>query len=135
MANPTGVLETITATRTVRVDSDLSAKENYLVNLDTTDDLVANLAANATAGPLFVLREPVNGATDEAVSSIPLSGSIVRVKTGGAISAGDRLTANGSGVAIATTTANDHYAGFAMENGASGDEVLMLVVPGMVAAS
>jgi hypothetical protein len=131
---PSGIYETLTGTRTVRVDTDLSAAENHLVTLDGTDDLVVNLAAGATA-PMFVLMEGKDGSVTEDVSSIPLIGSIVRVKTAGNVTAGARLTSNGSGRAIATTTNRDHYAGIALENGSSGDEVLMVVSPGMVSAA
>lgn len=122
----TGIYEVVVATRTVRIDSNLLAKTNYLVTLDTTDDFVVNLAAAATA-PLFVLTEGTDGSSDEAVGTIALPGSIVRVLAGGAISAGDKITANGSGEGIATTTDKNHVAGVAMENAADADEFLMLV--------
>lgn len=133
MANPTGVYETIANTRTVRIDSDLSGKEGYLVTNDTTDDGVVNLAANAAAS-LHVLIEGVDGSNEEGVGTVALTGSVVKVKAGGAITAGAKITANASGEGIVTTTDTDNYAGIAKENAASGDLFLMEVVPGMVAA-
>lgn len=133
MANPTGVYEKIEGfTRTVRIDSDLSAKEKYLVTLDTTDDGVVNLAAGATA-PLHVLIEGADGSSNEAVGTVATPGAYVKVKAGGSISAGDKITSDGSGKGIATTTDTNHYAGTAWENAASGDEFIMEVAPGMVA--
>ena len=127
----TGIYETITAVRTVRIDSDLSAKTNYLVTLDGTDDLVVNLAAAATA-PVFVLIEGTNGSSSESVGTIALAGCIVRVKAGGGITAGDKITSHTNGTGIATTTDKQYVAGIAMENASSGDEFLMMVAPSQV---
>lgn len=133
MANPTGIYEKIEGfTRTVRIDSNLSAKEKYLVTLDTTDDAVANLASAATS-PVFVLVEGADGSSNEAVGTIALPGAIVKVKAGGTITAGAKITANASGLGIVTTTDTNNYAGIAWENAASGDEFLMIVSPGMIA--
>lgn len=134
MSNPTGTFETIVATRTVRIDSDLSEKARYLVNLDTTDDGVVNLAAGATL-PLFVLLEGANGASAETVGVIALPGDIVKVKAGGAITAGARITSDGNGKGVATTTDKENVAGVAFENADSGDEFLMIVAPMMVSAT
>ena len=134
MANPTGLRETIQGTLTVRIDSNLTDKEGYLVTWDTTDDLVVNIAAAATA-PLEVLLEGANGATTETTGTIALAGSIVKVKSGGAISAGDRITSDSAGKGVATTTDKQHYAGIAIENAASGDIFMMKVTPGMVSAT
>lgn len=134
MANPTGLRETIQGTLTVRIDSNLTDKEGYLVTWDTTDDLVVNLASAATA-PLEVLLEGANGATTETTGTIALAGSIVKVKSGGAISAGDRITSDSAGKGVATTTDKQHYAGIAIENAASGDIFMMKVTPGMVSAT
>lgn len=49
-----------------------------------------------------------------------------RVKAGGTIAVGDRLTSNGSGQAIATTTAANEVIGMAVEAGVSGDFVEMI---------
>ena len=133
MTNPTGIYETIEGlTRTVRMDSNLSAKSKFLVTMDTTDDNMVNLAAAATAA-LFVLYEGADGSSVEAVGTIALPGAVVKVKAGGTITAGAKITSDGSGQGIVTTTDTNHYAGLAAENAASGDEFLMTVAPGMVA--
>jgi hypothetical protein len=131
MANPTGLLETIASTRQVRIDTDLSAKQNYLVTLDTTDDGVVNLAAAATA-PLFVLIEGTKGSVTESMGTIALPGSIVKVESGGGISAGDKITSDSNGKGVATTTDKNHVAGIAFENATSGDTFLMIVAPSQV---
>lgn len=47
----------------------------------------------------------------------------MKVKAGGTIAVGDKLTSNGSGVAIATVTSGNEILGMALEAGASGDFV------------
>ena len=135
MPNTSGQYIVAGPTKTCRIDTDLDGAEGTLVNLDGTDDGVVNAAANATAGPLLVLVEGADGSSTETVGTVALPGAVVKVSAGGAITAGDRVTSNASAVGIATTTANDHYAGIAWENAASGDDFLMVVAPGMVAAS
>lgn len=127
----TGVQFGDTVTKTVKIDSDLSDKEYYLVNLDTSDDQVVNIASDASAVP-FVLCEGVDGSSTEGIGTIAVGGR-VKVKTGGSVNAGDKLTSDGSGLAIATTTDTNHYGLIALESGASGDIVEALVAPGMVA--
>lgn len=130
MAN-TGVKTNVTNTMPVKVDSDLSAKQYYFVDLDTTDDEVVNLVADAASFG-WVLLEGVNGSSTTKNSTIAIEG-IVKVKSGGAISAGDKITATTGGAAIATTTDTNHYNGIAMENAASGDLFAMKIEHGMVA--
>ena len=129
MANATGQFKTNLNTLTVRIDTNLSSKEGYLVTMDTTDDLVVNLAAAATSS-LFVLEQGADGSSAETVGVIALPGSVTKVKAGGAISAGDKITSDGNGAGIATITDKNNYAGFALENAANGDMFLMLVLPG-----
>lgn len=128
----TGVQFSGAETRTVTMDSDLSAKAGYAVNLDTTDEENVNLAAAASAFP-FVLLEGADGSAAKATGSIVLSGRAV-VKAGGTIAPGDKLTSNGSGKWITTTTNTQHYGAIAMEIGATDDEIEVLVVQGIVAA-
>lgn len=127
----TGVKTGAIVTMPVKVDSDLSAKQYHFVDLDTTDDEVVNIVADAASFG-FVLQEGVNGGTTEDTSTIAVSG-LTKVKSGGAISAGDKITASTGGVGIATTTDTNHYNGIAMENAASGDIFVMSAERGMVA--
>lgn len=45
----------------------------------------------------------------------------MKVKSGGTVAVGDRVTSNGSGVAITTTTAANEVLGIALEAASSGD--------------
>lgn len=118
-------------TRTVTMDSDLSAKAGYAVNLDATDDNNVDLASAATAVP-FVLMEGVDGSSAKANGTIALSGRVV-LKLGGTVAPGDKLTANASGEWIKTTTDTNHYGAVALQIGVDGDEIEAWVVQGMVA--
>lgn len=120
-----------TVTMTVKIDTNLLDKEYYLVNLETTGDKVVNLATNAAAIPL-VLAEGKNGSSTVDYGTVCVGGR-VKVKLGGSVNAGDKLTSNGSGLAIATTTDTDHYGLIALEDGSANDIIDALVAPGMVA--
>jgi len=130
MAN-TGVKTNVTNTMPVKVDSDLSTKQYYFVDLDGTDDEVVNLVEDS-ATPAWVLLEGVDGSSTEGESTIAIAG-IVKVKASGSITAGDKITASTAGVAIVTTTDKQNYDGIAMENAASGDLFAMSIEHGMVA--
>lgn len=128
-----GVIVGAPQTRTVTTVTNLTDKEGYLVNLSTSVDQRIALATGATLCP-FCLVDAVDGTVD-ITNGRPASiavGGVVKVKAGGSISAGDRLTSNGSGKAIATTTTGNVYGFIALENGASDDLVAALVCPGVV---
>jgi hypothetical protein len=126
----TGVQYGDLVTRTVTMDSDLSEKTYYAVNLDTTDEENVNLAAAATAFP-FPLVDGVDGSSAKAVGAIALSGRC-KVIAGGVVAPGDKLTSDGDGKWITTTTDNDHFGAVALEIGAAGDIIEVLVVQGQV---
>jgi len=129
----TGVQFSGGETRTITMDSDLSAKAGYAVTLDATDEENVNLAGAATAFP-FVLVEGADGSVAKATGSIALSGRTV-VKCGGTVAPGDKLTSDGSGKWIKTVTDKDHYGAIALEIGASDDEIEVLVAQGLVSAT
>ena len=107
-------------TRTVSIATNLSGKEGYAVSLVTDADKskVALLEA-ATAFP-FVLVEGKDGSGTATEGTIALSG-VVTVKTGGGVTAGDKLTATTGGAWITTVTDKDHYGAVALQTGSSGD--------------
>lgn len=120
--------------RTVTMDTDLSEKAGYAVNLDTTDENNVNLASGATAVP-FVLLEGAAGATGAKLGgTIARPGSTVPVKLGGTVAPGDKLTSDGNGKWITTTTNHDHYGCIAMQIGAANDEIEAEVAIGTVSA-
>jgi hypothetical protein len=120
-----------TETRTVTIDSDLSSKAGFLVALDTTDDLTVNIASGATAFP-FVLTEDGDGSSTAISGSIAIGGR-VKVKLGGTVVPGDKITSDGTGKGIKTTTDTNHYGLIMLENGVTGDVKEALVSFGMVA--
>ena len=119
--------------RSVTMDSDLSAKAGYAVNLDTTDENNVNLASGATAGFPFVLIEGADGSVAKADGTIARRGTVI-AKLGGTVAPGDRLTSDGSGLWIATTTDHQFYGCIAMQIGAANDEIEVEVERGMVSA-
>lgn len=119
-------------TRSVQIDSNLSDKSGYAVNWDASDENVVNIAADATKFPM-VLCDDGDGSTTQLTGSVYLPGSIVEVKLGGTVAAGDKLTSDGNGKWITTTTDTQHYGAIAQEGGDSNDLIEALVMPGMVA--
>lgn len=120
-------------TRTVTMDSDLSAKAGYAVTLDAADDNNVDLAAAATAFP-FVLLEGAAGASGAKLAgAIAISGRVV-VKLGGTVAPGDKLTSDGNGKWIKTVTNTQHYGAVAMQIGVTGDEIEASVERGTVSA-
>lgn len=119
-------------TRSVTMDSNLSSKEGYAVKLDATDDDNVDLTEDATAVP-FVLQDCGNGSSAKYTGSIALSGR-VKVKLGGTVAPGDKLTATTGGVWIKTVTNKDNYGAIALQIGATGDLCEALVAQGMVSS-
>lgn len=129
MAN-TGNVTTGLVTKTVTIDSDLSAKQYHFVDFDATDENVVNLVEDAASFG-FVLIEGVDGSTTAGRGAIAVGG-ITQIKIGGTVAAGDSLTATTAGVAITTTTDGDRAGLIALEGGASGDIITALVAPHFV---
>lgn len=128
---PTGQVYGNGDVRTVTMDSDLSAKEMFAVNMDATDDDNVNLAADASAIP-FVLIDGEDGSSAKADGSIALSGR-TKVKLGGTVAPGDKLTADSVGKWIATVTDTDHYGAIAMQIGVANDVIEAKISQGTVA--
>lgn len=126
-----GVIFGDTMTRSVQIDTDLSDKECFLVNFDGSDDFVVNIASGATEFP-WVLTEGGDGSTDELTGSIAVGGR-VKIKLGGTVAAGDKITSDGSGKGITTTTDTNHYGLIALQAGVLNDLIEAIVFPGMVA--
>lgn len=129
---PTGVQFGDMTTRRVNIASNLEDKEYFLVNLSATPEEQVEIAADATKFP-FVLVEGVDGSSTAGIGTIATGGR-VKVKCGGAVNPGDKLTSDGDGKAVATTTDTDHYGLIALEIGASNDVIEALVAFGTVSA-
>ena len=121
-------------TRTVRIDTDLSGKEYYFVNFDTTDDNVVNLATDQTL-PCYVLLEGADGSSTETVGTIALPGTVTKLKLAEAVTAGKFLVPTAAGQAEVADAAGERYGAAALENGAAGDIIKVVCVLGEVEAS
>lgn len=130
---PTGVQYGDTLTRSVRIESNLSGKEYYLVNIeqDSGEESKVAIASGATKFP-FVLCEGFDGSSTAKTGLIAVGGR-VKVKVGGTVTADDKLTSDGSGLAITTTTGTNHYGLIALQDGSANDVIEALVSFGMVA--
>lgn len=109
--------------------ADLSGKLHLLVKMSA--DFTVVLAAAGSDQVVGVLRE-------ENTSGNPVTvqyGGIGKVVAGGTIVAGNRLTSDGSGKAVATTTAADKVIGVALMGADANDIFSFLFIPGHVAAS
>ncbi len=129
MATPnTGTVIGRPETRSVQIAVDLSGKEHTLVK--ATDDNKVVATADATATPR-VLLTGIDGSTTEQTGTIVIGGR-TKVKLGGTVATGDKLTATTAGVAIATTTDGDEYGLIAEAAGVSGDIIPVQVVEGTI---
>ncbi len=118
--------------RTFKAGADLSGSQYYLVKLSGTDGTTVVLATSATDKIIGVLENaPVSG--DNAVVRLISSTGTGKVKSGGDITAGDKLTTNGSGKAISTSTSTNRVFGIALATTTSGDIVEYIPVTEVVA--
>lgn len=93
--------------------------EGIAVKISSGEVVVATAATDKIIGVTMSAC-----AAGETVSvRLRSSTGTMKVKAGGTIAIGDRLTSNGSGQLIATTTAANEVVGVAIEAGASGDFV------------
>jgi hypothetical protein len=84
----------------------------------------------AATDKLIGVSDSIGGATGDTIDVI-LDG-IALVKAGGTVAMGDLITSDGTGQAIATTTASNRVIGVAMEDGVSGDLIGVRICPGSV---
>jgi len=113
---------TITVTgpnRTFKSTNDLRLKQFYIVKL-TSGEIV--LAAAATDVLIGVLMNKPNAGENADVQLINSQGTC-KVILGGSVSAGNMLTADSAGKAVATTSTGNYILGMALEDGDSGDVI------------
>lgn len=110
--------------------ANLTGKLHYLVKMSA--DFTVVLAAAGTDQCVGVVRE--ENTQNNAVTV--QFGGIAKVIAGGTISAaGARITSDGSGKGVATTSAADKVIGVALEAAATNEIFSMMILPGHVAAS
>lgn len=122
----TGNLFGDTMMRSVICDTDLSAKQYYIVNFDTSDDNVVNLAAAALLMP-FVLVEGKDGSTTAQAGVIAYGGR-AKVILGGTVGAGIPIMADTAGKGVVATTGK-YSVGITCKAGVAGDIVECIINP------
>lgn len=103
---------------------DLSAKQNYIVKADVSNDQSVVIAAAATDPIVGVLE---NKPTAGQAALVQILGT-AKVIAGGTVTRGDVVTSDSAGKAITTTTDKDVAVGRALESAVAGDifEILLM---------
>jgi len=115
--------------RTFKAGADLSAKQFYIVKLDTVQNQVvlASAATDKLIGTL--LNAPVLG--QEA--RVHMNVGTTKVVASGVIALGAFVTSDGSGKGASTTTDKDKVIGIALQAAAAdGDIIEVACFPGML---
>lgn len=128
MATYTGNQFGDTLTRSVICDTDLSAKQNYLVTLDATDDDVVNLAAAGTSMQ-FVLLEGKDGSTTAQAGLIAYGGR-AKVKLGATVGPSVPIMSDANGLGIAATDGK-YFCAITVNGGVANDIVEVIVTQGV----
>lgn len=118
-------------TSTVRIDSDLDAKEYYAVDFDGTDKNVVNLVEDG-ATQAFLLNTAGDGSSNEVVGSI-VRGGQTKAKLVGTVAAGDPLVPSTGGALIKATVDTEFVVATALLAGVSGDVISVEVCQGTLA--
>jgi len=84
----------------------------------------------AATDKLIGIGDSLGSASGETLDVI-IDG-IALVKAGGTIAVGDIITSDGTGQALATTTAGNRYIGIAIDPGVSGDLIGVRIAPGLI---
>lgn len=107
-------------TRTYKASVALTAKQFYIVALDTANQNQIVLA-NAQTLPTIGIVANAPAANDIAEVHGMNGQGTMKVALGGTVAIGDKITANASGLGITTTTAGDIVVGIALKAGISGN--------------
>jgi hypothetical protein len=126
----TGVVYGAPETLSVTCDTDLSLKAEYAAILDVSDEGNVDIAADATKFP-FPIVEGAAGATGaKKVMTVAIDGC-AKVKCGGSVLPGDKLTSDSAGKWVPTTTNGELYGAIALEAGATNDVIHVKVAQGV----
>lgn len=101
----------------------------YRIVKPGADDTKVVVGAAAT-DKLIGVSDSIGAASGETFDVI-LDG-IALVSAGGVVAAGDHVTANATGQAIATTTAGNRVIGVAMDSGVLNDLIGVRIVPFLI---
>lgn len=111
----------------IPANADLSASQFRIAVVNSSEK--AAIAAAATAKIIGVLYN--KPAAADVAAQIAISG-VARVTAGGVVAAGDLLTSDANGKAIATTTTGNVLLGRALTGGADTQLIEVLLFPGTV---
>jgi hypothetical protein len=111
----------------IPANADLSASQFRIAVVNSSEK--AAIAAAATAKIIGVLYN--KPAAADVAAQIAISG-VARVTAGGVVAAGDLLTSDADGKAIATTTTGNVLIGRALTAGADTQLIEVLLFPGTV---
>lgn len=120
MSHNPGLIKTYTAGGAIAA--------SRIVKFGADDRTVVRAAAAGDA--LVGVSERLAVAADERVDVI--RSGLATVRYGGAVTRGDLLTADASGRAVTTTTANSRVIGIAEVSGVSGDLGAVLICPSRI---
>lgn len=100
---------------------DLSAAQYKIVYVNSSGQAAV---ANATSHTVGVLQNDPSAAGQAA--TVAYAG-VSKVKAGGTVAAGARVTSDANGAAVAAATAGDAVIGVALNAGVSGDVIPVLI--------
>lgn len=104
--------------------TDISALQYHFVK-DSGTDIVKTGAGEKSVG---VLMNAPN-LTTQGKLALVRTGGLAKVKTGAGTNVGDFLKADTNGAAVAASS-NDEYNAYALDGGANGDTIIVLVCHG-----
>jgi Uncharacterized conserved protein (DUF2190) len=108
---------------TFKATADLSAKQYFLVALDTSNEGQMIIANAQTAKAIGVLKDAPTAGDYGRVSLLNRSG-FNKARAASAINIGDYLTADSNGRLVTTTTSGDLVIGIAVEAAAAQDDII-----------
>lgn len=112
-----------------------SAEKGYVAAAAIADGILVKLNGSSQITPATAATDAIIGVTDGAVAS-GLVGNVrlrsaqgtVKIKAGAAVAVGAKVTSNGTGRGITTTTAGNEVVGLAIE-AAAADGDLFEAIP------
>ena len=109
--------------------AEAAVESNRIVKHGAAD--TGAIQATAASSKMFGVSNQYGAAASGDDLDVVVSG-IAEVELGGTVAAGDLLTSDAVGKAIATTTAGNRIVGVAMTGGVNGDIQSVLINPGSV---
>jgi hypothetical protein len=115
--------EAILRSLTLPASGDLSTKQYLFVMLNGSGQIATAVAGSAATG---VLQDKPNVAGHGGNVAV---GGVSKIYAGGTITAGNRVSSDANGAAIASTAASGSQLGQALTSGVAGDLISVLLLP------